>query len=278
MAADLASMKSRSHPPPRSCKTSTSNATKRFPIRIEKDGRWLIADRLPVIVLGGRSDRARARAHDAAPRARRTRSAPARASGRRTDDDDRTRRDAVDHRSCARRRVSGAAWSVRRRRHGAGAAGAGEHPVCRRRRAASAVGMDKAVAKLVFAARGLPQAKYLVVLRNEWKAASGARDERSRRDARLSRLRQTGESRIERRHLQGEISRPIFLRRSIWPAQFDRKIVIEAAVPNAREIEIAVLGNDRTRSVGSGRGHPVARVLRLRGQVSRRRLAHDHSG
>ena len=27
-------------------------------------------------------------------------------------------------------------------------------------------------------------------------------------------------------------------------AEFDRKIVIEAAVPNAREIEIAVLGND----------------------------------
>ena len=26
--------------------------------------------------------------------------------------------------------------------------------------------------------------------------------------------------------------------------QFDRKIVIEAAVPNAREIECAVLGND----------------------------------
>ena len=35
---------------------------------------------------------------------------------------------------------------------------------------ASAVGMDKAVAKLVFAARGLPQAKYLVVLRSEWTA------------------------------------------------------------------------------------------------------------
>jgi len=36
--------------------------------------------------------------------------------------------------------------------------------------------------------------------------------------------------------------------------QFDRKVLIEAAVPNAREIEVAVLGNDR---------HPVQRVLRL---------------
>ncbi len=33
-------------------------------------------------------------------------------------------------------------------------------------------------------------------------------------------------------------------RRSISPASFDRKIVIEAAVPEAREIECAVLGND----------------------------------
>jgi D-alanine-D-alanine ligase len=28
-------------------------------------------------------------------------------------------------------------------------------------------------------------------------------------------------------------------------AQFDRKVLVEAAVPNAREIEVAVLGNDR---------------------------------
>ena len=44
---------------------------------------------------------------------------------------------------------------------------------------ASALGMDKAVAKLVFAARGLPLAEYLVVLRSEWMAAS--------RDGRLPR-------------------------------------------------------------------------------------------
>ena len=41
-------------------------------------------------------------------------------------------------------------------------------------------------------------------------------------------------------------------------AEFDRKIVIEAAVPNAREIEIAVLGNDDARGVGPGRSHPLA--------------------
>lgn len=37
---------------------------------------------------------------------------------------------------------------------------------------ASSVGMDKAMAKLVFTAKGLPQTKYLVVLRNEWTAAA----------------------------------------------------------------------------------------------------------
>src|SRR4029453_10123020 len=35
---------------------------------------------------------------------------------------------------------------------------------------ASAVGMDKAVSKLVFSARGLPQANYAVVLRQQWLA------------------------------------------------------------------------------------------------------------
>ena len=38
---------------------------------------------------------------------------------------------------------------------------------------------------------------------------------------------------------EGELAAP-----SILAAEFDRKVVIEAAVPNAREIEIAVLGND----------------------------------
>ena len=42
----------------------------------------------------------------------------------------------------------------------------------------SAVGMDKAVAKLVFAARGLPQANYLVVLRKRMESGSGSTSRR----------------------------------------------------------------------------------------------------
>jgi D-alanine-D-alanine ligase len=107
---------------------------------------------------------------------------------------------------------------------------------------ASAVGMDKAVAKLVFAARGLPQVKYLVVLRQSWTAAP------ARVASEVSALgfpvfvkpanlgSSVGISKVK---TPGELASAIDL-----AAEFDRKIVIEEAVPNAREIEIAVLGND----------------------------------
>lgn len=108
---------------------------------------------------------------------------------------------------------------------------------------ASAVGMDKAAAKLVFAARGLPQANYLVVLRSEWKSAPAdiTRDVASTlgypvfvKPANLG--SSVGISKAKR---EADLAAAIDL-----AAEFDRKVVIEAAVPNAREIEIAVLGND----------------------------------
>ena len=74
-------------------------------------------------------------ARGTAARPRRPRGAPARASRRRTDHDDRARQLAGHHRPRPRRRVSGAARTVRRRRHGAGAAGARQHSLRRRRRA-----------------------------------------------------------------------------------------------------------------------------------------------
>jgi D-alanine-D-alanine ligase len=107
----------------------------------------------------------------------------------------------------------------------------------------SAVGMDKAVAKLVFAAKGLPQANYLVVRRPEWLEASAAvvDDVSSRlgypvfvKPANLG-----SSVGISKAKSSADLPAAINL-----AAEFDRKIVIEAAVPNAREIEIAVLGND----------------------------------
>ena len=108
---------------------------------------------------------------------------------------------------------------------------------------ASAVGMDKAMAKLIFAARGLPQVKYVVVLRQNWIADPATVTARVTsqlgypvfvKPANLG--SSVGISKAKR---EGDLAAAIDL-----AASYDRKIVIEAAVPNAREIEIAVLGND----------------------------------
>jgi D-alanine-D-alanine ligase len=108
---------------------------------------------------------------------------------------------------------------------------------------ASAVGMDKAAMKLVFAAKGLPICDYEVVLQHDW----------------------TRDARAIMHHIVSRLGFPVFvkpanlgssvgiskakhateLRAAIdLAAEFDRKIVVEAAVPKAREIEVAVLGND----------------------------------
>jgi len=108
---------------------------------------------------------------------------------------------------------------------------------------ASAVGMDKATMKLVFAARGLPICDYEVVLKRDWQ-----RDERAILHLVANRLgfpmfvkpANLGSSvGISKARHATELRAAIAL-----AAEFDRKIVIEAAVPKAREIEVAVLGND----------------------------------
>ena len=107
----------------------------------------------------------------------------------------------------------------------------------------SAVGMDKAVMKTLFAAHELPIVKHVLLLARDW-----ARDP----DGALARIQQTlrwplfvkpanmgssvGISKVE---TPDELGTAIDT-----AAEFDRKIVIEAAVPQAREIECAVLGND----------------------------------
>jgi D-alanine-D-alanine ligase len=108
---------------------------------------------------------------------------------------------------------------------------------------ASAVGMDKAVMKLVFAAKGLPICDYDVVLKRDW-----TRDEHAVLRTVTAKLgfpvfvkpANLGSSvGISKAKHATELRAAIEL-----AAEFDRKIVVEAAVPNAREIECAVLGND----------------------------------
>ena len=107
---------------------------------------------------------------------------------------------------------------------------------------ASSVGMDKAAMKVMFAARGLPVCEWKAFTRADWNAYR--------------------ENVIES---LGTLGLPVFVKPAnlgssvgiskvkaaadLAPAieaalEFDRKIVVEAAVPDAREIECAVLGND----------------------------------
>jgi D-alanine-D-alanine ligase len=108
---------------------------------------------------------------------------------------------------------------------------------------ASSVGMDKAAMKLVFAAKDLPMCDYEVVMKRDW-----LRDERAVLQQIVSRLgfpvfvkpANLGSSvGISKAKHVAELRTAIKL-----AADFDRKIVVEAAVPKAREIEVAVLGND----------------------------------
>ncbi len=107
---------------------------------------------------------------------------------------------------------------------------------------ASAAGMDKAAMKALFAAHGLPQAPYEVVTDFEWTKTP---------DAQRARLEALGLPLFVKPANLGSsvgISK-VKSANALAPAlatafAFDRKAVVEAAVPEAREIECAVLGND----------------------------------
>jgi D-alanine-D-alanine ligase len=108
---------------------------------------------------------------------------------------------------------------------------------------ASAVGMDKAVMKVLFAARGLPVCPYRLVLRHEWDAAPdeiAADLEKALHYPMFVKPANLGSSvGISKAKDAAGLREAMAL-----AGAFDRKIVIEAAVGNAREIECAVLGND----------------------------------
>jgi len=108
---------------------------------------------------------------------------------------------------------------------------------------ASAVGMDKAVAKMVFTAHGLPVAPWMEVRRKEWLADPD--EVVARVLARFTlplfvKPANLGSSVGISKAKDGESLRDAIA----LAAEFDRKLLVEAAVPRAREIECAVLGND----------------------------------
>jgi len=108
---------------------------------------------------------------------------------------------------------------------------------------ASAVGMDKAVMKVLFAARGLPIVDHLVVTRRQWAADARTLGPEIVRTLRLPlfvKPANLGSSvGISKVQAPAELAPAVEL-----AGAFDRKIVVEAAVPNAREIECGVIGND----------------------------------
>ena len=107
----------------------------------------------------------------------------------------------------------------------------------------SAVGMDKSVMKVLFEARGLPVTEWRVVRRRAWMADRGgvSTDVESALGYPLF---------VKPANLGSSVGiSKVACRDALAPAielalQFDHKLVVEAAVPDAREIECAVLGND----------------------------------
>jgi D-alanine-D-alanine ligase len=107
----------------------------------------------------------------------------------------------------------------------------------------SAVGMDKAVMKALFAAANLPIVPHLTVLRRDWERDAAAITQAVARDLRYPvfvKPANLGSSvGISKATTDATLAEAMAL-----AFDFDRKVVIEAGVADAREIECAVLGND----------------------------------
>jgi D-alanine-D-alanine ligase len=112
---------------------------------------------------------------------------------------------------------------------------------------ASAVGMDKIASKAVFAAAGLPQARYLAFIRREWErnpAEVIARIEAALAYPLFVKPANLGSSiGISKARDAGELAAAL-----TEAARYDRRLLVEEGVPNAREIECSVLGNDDPRA------------------------------
>jgi len=116
--------------------------------------------------------------------------------------------------------------------------------------AASAVAMDKALMKGIFTSAGLPVADWLMVLRKEWEGRPDTVLERI--EDRLGYPCFTKPANLGSSvGVNRAVDREALIRAMDDAARYDRKILIEWAVPEAREIECSVLGNDE----------PVASVL-----------------
>jgi D-alanine-D-alanine ligase len=205
------------------------------PIRIEKDGRWTLADKAPSVI----------KAAEVIETARLQAARPAR-PGREAhlvaypgDDTvltiERRHEGAVDHGTSAV--VTGLGldviFPVLHGPYGEDGTVQGllelaNVPYVGAGVLGSAVGMDKAVMKQLFAAHGLPQVRYLVTIRREWERDSAGVTSRVERELRYPvfvKPANLGSSvGISKARDASELADAVRL-----AAEFDRKIVIEAA-------------------------------------------------
>ena len=219
------------------------------PIRIEKDGRWTLADKPPAVMIAGDVIE-QARLEAARPvREGREVHFVARPSEETILSIDRSRqRDGDLHAATVTELRLDVIFPMLHGPYGEdgtiqGLLELANVPYVGAGVLASAVGMDKGVMKVLFAARGLPICPYRVVLRHEWERdgdniAAGL--EKALGFPMFVKPANLGSSvGISKAKDAAGLREAMALAGS-----FDRKIVIEAAVPDAREIECAVLGND----------------------------------
>jgi D-alanine-D-alanine ligase len=111
----------------------------------------------------------------------------------------------------------------------------------------SSAGMDKDVMKRLFTQAGLPQVKYVTLLRADWEKSprkAVAQVEKALKYPVFVKPANLGSSvGISKAHDRGELGPALAL-----AARYDRKLVVEQGVggrtARARELEVAVLGND----------------------------------
>jgi D-alanine-D-alanine ligase len=107
---------------------------------------------------------------------------------------------------------------------------------------ASALGMDKAVQKVLFAAAGIPTVAFEVVHEREWEEDPEAVEARS---AHLGYPLFAKPAALGSSIGISSVARASELRAALEQAfRYGRKVVLERSVAGAREIEVSVLGND----------------------------------
>lgn len=107
----------------------------------------------------------------------------------------------------------------------------------------SAVGMDKVLARQIFAAEGIRLTPACVVMRTAWRsnpnAAIDSVEERLPYPVFVKPANMGSSVGVSKARHRAQLGEALDL-----ACRYDRKILVEQAVPNAREIEVSVLGND----------------------------------